>query len=76
MPEILVHPFFTSAGTSEAIGQPLIPPPSLHEVERPVESAAEIDPDIMGNLKTLWHGVADDEIVAALLCKEYVTGRQ
>jgi hypothetical protein len=41
-------------------------------VERPVDSAAEIDPDIMGNLKTLWHGAADEEIIAALLCKELV----
>jgi hypothetical protein len=72
MPEILVHPFFISAPSNNIPGRPLVPPPTLDEVERPVDSAAEIDPDIMGNLKTLWHGAADEEIIAALLCKELV----
>lgn len=72
MPEILLHPFFVSSPSNNIPGRPLVPPPSLDEVERPVDSATEIDPDIMGNLKTLWHGAADEEIVAALLCKESV----
>jgi hypothetical protein len=42
----------------------------LNEVERPVNSPEEIDDDIMGNLKTLWSGASDEEIVAALMNKE------
>jgi hypothetical protein len=36
------------------------------------DSPEEIDADIMGNLKTLWSGASDDEIVAALMSKECV----
>jgi serine/threonine-protein kinase HSL1 (negative regulator of Swe1 kinase) len=42
----------------------------LTEVERPVNSPEEIDADIMGNLKTLWSGATDSEIIAALMSKE------
>ncbi|KAJ9110869.1 hypothetical protein QFC19_001378 [Naganishia cerealis] len=54
----------------EIPGRPLVSPPSLDEVERPVNSEAEIDPDILGNLKTLWHGAPDEAIIEALLSKE------
>jgi serine/threonine-protein kinase HSL1 (negative regulator of Swe1 kinase) len=70
MAEILTHPFFVSQPPHEIPGRPLVPPPALNEVERPVESAAEIDPDIMSNLKTLWHGASEDDIIAALLSAE------
>lgn len=70
MPDILVHPFFTSVPLEEIPGRPLVPPPALGEVERPVGSAAEIDSDIMGNLKTLWHGASDETIIEALLSSE------
>lgn len=73
MPEILRHPFFVSRAPRAIPGRSLVSPPSLGEVERPVNSPDEIDPDIMGNLKTLWHGAADEEIIAALMSKEYVT---
>lgn len=72
MPEILVHPFFTSRSPRPIPGRATVSPPSLDEVERPVNSPEEIDDDIMGNLKTLWSGASDDEIIAALMSKEWV----
>lgn len=72
MPEILSHPFFISADPKGIPGRTLIPPPSLDEVERPVNSAEEIEEDIMGNLKTLWHGAPDEDIIKALLSPESV----
>lgn len=70
MPEILAHKWFTSQAVREIPGRPLVSPPSLNEVERPVNSAEEVDPDILGNLKTLWHGAPDEAIIEALLSKE------
>lgn len=70
MPDILTHPFFVSRSPRPIPGRQFVSPPSLDEVERPVNSPDEIDPDIMGNLKTLWSGAADDEILAALMSKE------
>lgn len=70
MPEILVHPFFLSRPPRAIPGRSLVSPPSLDEVERPVNSPADIDPDIMGNLKTLWHGASEPEIISALMSKE------
>ncbi|KAJ9118609.1 hypothetical protein QFC22_003829 [Naganishia vaughanmartiniae] len=62
--------WFTSQPVREIPGRPLVSPPSLDEVERPVNSEAEIDPDILGNLKTLWHGAPDEAIIEALMSKE------
>ena len=70
MPDILKHPFFVSRPPRQIPGRAFVSPPALNEVERPVNSPEEIDSDIMGNLKTLWHGVSDDEIIAALMSKE------
>lgn len=70
MPDILQHPFFVSRAPRPIPGRALVSPPTLDEVERPVNSPEEIDEDIMGNLKTLWSGASDDEIVAALMSKD------
>ena len=70
MPEILKHPFFVSRPPRPIPGRFFISPPSLDEVERPVNSPDEIDADIMGNLKTLWSGAPDEEILAALMSRE------
>jgi serine/threonine protein kinase len=70
MPEILQHPFFVSRPPRPIPGRALVSPPSLGEVDNPVNLANEIDPDIMGNLKTLWSGATEDEIVTALMSKE------
>jgi serine/threonine-protein kinase HSL1 (negative regulator of Swe1 kinase) len=73
MPEILTHPFFVSRSPRPVPGRATVSPPSIDEVERPVNSPEEIDEDIMGNLKTLWSGASDDEIIAALMSKELVS---
>ncbi|WWC66693.1 uncharacterized protein I206_100597 [Kwoniella pini CBS 10737] len=70
MPEILRSSFFTSRAPRPIPGRALVSPPALDEVERPVNSPEEIDSDIMGNLKTLWSGASDDEIITALMSKE------
>ncbi|KZP01684.1 Pkinase-domain-containing protein [Calocera viscosa TUFC12733] len=69
MPEILQHPFFVSRAPRPIAGR-TVSPPSLEEVARPVASAADIDADIFANLRTLWHGAPDDEIMEGLLNNE------
>lgn len=64
MPEIMRHPFFVSKPPRVVEGA--LPPPSLEEVDRPVNCAEEIDADIFGNLRTLWHGAPDEEIIEGL----------
>lgn len=71
MPEILKHPFYLSR-PQRPMKVPAVPPPSLEEVEKPVKSADEIDPDIFRNLKTLWHGVTEEELTQSLTNDEYV----
>ena len=70
MPEILSHPFFVSRPPRPIPGRQFVSPPSLNEVERPVSSPDEIDADILSNLKTLWTGATEQEIVAALMSRE------
>ncbi|KLO08050.1 Pkinase-domain-containing protein [Schizopora paradoxa] len=60
--DIIRHPWFTSS-------KPRIfcaPPPSLEELARPVTEEGDIDVDILGNLRVLWHGVEDDKIIEGL----------
>ncbi|KAJ7816621.1 Pkinase-domain-containing protein [Mycena leptocephala] len=62
MADVLLHPFYTSIkprATNSAI-------PDLYRIARPIGSLASIDPDIFANLRTLWHGVPDAEIVESL----------
>ncbi|KAJ7760472.1 Pkinase-domain-containing protein [Mycena metata] len=62
MPDVLLHPFYTSIkpkATSSTI-------PALDRIALPIGSLASIDPDIFANLRTLWHGVPDAEIVESL----------
>ena len=73
MMEILTHPFFTSRTPRPLPGGGIPPaPPSLQEVIRPIGSVDEIDLDIFGNLKTLWHGAPEEEIIAGLMNNECV----
>lgn len=69
IPEILKHPFYLSRPL-RPMKVPVIPPPSLEEVEKPVKSEDEIDTDIFRNLQILWHGAPDGEIIKALLSDE------
>ncbi|KAJ7180576.1 kinase-like domain-containing protein [Mycena filopes] len=62
MPDLLLHPFYTSMkprATHSAI-------PALDRIALPIGSLASIDPDIFANLRTLWHGTPDAEIVESL----------
>lgn len=47
-----------------------VPPPTLEEVERPIKSESEIDPDIFRNLQTLWHGAPEADIILNLTNNE------
>ncbi|KAI0058992.1 hypothetical protein BV25DRAFT_1901867 [Artomyces pyxidatus] len=66
VPQILAHPFYTSQPPKKGA----FVPPKLGEISRPLANKAAIDPDIFANLRTLWHGTADDEIVTKLTNKE------
>ena len=68
MPEIMRHPFFTM--------QPLKNPksmqldPNVDGLGCPVGRLSSIDPDIFVNLRTLWHGTPDSEIIKSLMSSE------
>ncbi|KAI8996586.1 kinase-like domain-containing protein [Trametes punicea] len=63
MPEILRHPFYISQKPKPTSCDV----PNLEEIARPLTSAADIDQDIFANLRTLWRGTPDEEIVARLM---------
>ena len=60
--QILTHPFFTLHPPKI----PMLVPPSLGTIARPIENRADIDPDILANLRTLWHGSPEEEIIRKL----------
>ncbi|KAJ6518706.1 Pkinase-domain-containing protein [Mycena sanguinolenta] len=62
MPDVLRHPFYTSIKPQT----PNSAIPNLDRIARRIGSLASIDPDIFANLRTLWHGVPDAEIVESL----------
>jgi serine/threonine protein kinase len=70
MREILVHPWFTCRPPKPLRG-PVVAPPSLDTVDRPVRQARDVDPDIFANLRTLWHGTPEEQVISALLSDEY-----
>ncbi|KAH9027927.1 kinase-like domain-containing protein [Lactarius hengduanensis] len=64
--QILAHPFFTMHPPKI----PMLVPPSLGTIARPIENRADIDPDILANLRTLWHGSPEEEIIRKLTNNE------
>lgn len=66
MSEIKQHPFYLLQ-RYEPCGHVM---PNLDDIARPIHSASSIDPDIFANLRTLWHGTPDQEIVKNLLSAE------
>lgn len=62
MPEILVHPFFVSS-EPKAVSRDM---PDLDALAKPIGGTEEIDQDIFANLKTLWHGTPEEDILEAL----------
>ena len=73
MPEIMIHPFFQRRHATES-GRSIrsLDPPKLDLVDRPVRYEWEIDRDILRNLRTLWNGTSDRQMVRSLLSPEYV----
>ena len=71
MADIMKHPFFQRRQDTDS-GRRLhvVEPPRLEEIARPVKSEREIDRDILRNLRTLWNGASDREIVQSLLSNE------
>ncbi|KAH8116297.1 kinase-like domain-containing protein [Phellopilus nigrolimitatus] len=63
--DILVHPWYTSQA-------PRVPSvlPSLDDYSGPISNACDIDVDILGNLRTLWHDAPDEDIIEALMNDE------
>jgi hypothetical protein len=75
MPEIRAHPFFQRRGfipQGQDRAPPIVEPPRIEEIARPVKSEREIDPDILKSLCALWPGSPESEIVDALLSSEWV----
>jgi serine/threonine-protein kinase HSL1, negative regulator of Swe1 kinase len=66
MKDILVHPWFSSRPPKPIQGK-VLQPPNLEVVYRPVKSVTEVDSDILANLRTLWHGAPDEQILDSLL---------
>lgn len=69
MPEVMAHPFFTHHPLRLAGGRPMPTPLALGEMARPVRGE-DIDEDIMGNMRTLWHGASEGEIYKSLMSQE------
>ncbi|KDQ26766.1 hypothetical protein PLEOSDRAFT_1044044, partial [Pleurotus ostreatus PC15] len=61
MPEILDHPFFKLHEPRTTFRTP-----TLDIVSSPASGLTSIDPDIFANLRTLWHGTPDPEIMKCL----------
>ncbi|KAI0251441.1 kinase-like domain-containing protein [Lactifluus subvellereus] len=64
--QILAHPFFTLHPPKS----PMLVPPSLDTIARPIEHSSIIDQDILANLRTLWHGTPEEEIIRKLTNSE------
>lgn len=72
MEDVLRHPWVTRKPARLIYGQPPPAPPDVVQIARPVGSREEIDPEILSNLKTLWQGAGEEEIVQELLSPRFV----
>ncbi|SCV67531.1 BQ2448_5142 [Microbotryum intermedium] len=70
MDEIQRHPWVTRIPPRSIHGAPPFVPPSIDSIDHPVASRREIDMEILTNLKTLWNGAAEEDIIQALLSSE------
>ncbi|ESK94919.1 camk camkl gin4 protein kinase [Moniliophthora roreri MCA 2997] len=66
MTQIQAHPFFTSQ-KPKILKQSL---PNLESIGRPLQSADNIDPEVLNNLRTLWKDASEDFIIARLTSQE------
>jgi hypothetical protein len=68
MDQIRSHPFYTRRPAKEL---PFYSsPPTPDQIERPVNEVDEIDADILANLRTLWNGAPEDDVIDALISRE------
>lgn len=72
MEDIRRHPWVTRQPPRLIYGQPPPAPPDVRQIARPVGSREEVDPEILTNLKTLWQGTSEGEIVQELLSPQCV----
>ncbi|KAK4049021.1 serine/threonine-protein kinase gin4 [Microbotryomycetes sp. JL201] len=70
MDEIQKHPWVTRKPPRSIYGAPPFVPPPIDQIDHPVSSRRDVDPDILSNLRTLWHGAAEEDIIDALLSEE------
>lgn len=68
MPEILDHPLLTKYPARHS---QKIPNVSADFVRRPVARVEDIDPEILKNLQTLWHGATQESVIEKLLSPEH-----
>jgi serine/threonine protein kinase len=66
MAEIFAHPFFKLYKTDT----PASTVPELSRIAYPLKSKSSIDPDIFTNLRTLWNGASDEDLIKSLLNNE------
>lgn len=70
MEDIQAHPWMTRNPPRAIYGQMPPAPPDVALIARPVGSREDVDPEILQNLKTLWQGAKEDNIVRQLLTEE------
>ncbi|KAK7060913.1 serine/threonine-protein kinase gin4 [Paramarasmius palmivorus] len=66
MAQIQTHPFFTSQ-KPKLQKQSL---PHLENIARPLQSANDVDAEVLNNLRTLWKDTPEDTIIARLTSQE------
>ncbi|KAI9304554.1 kinase-like domain-containing protein [Cunninghamella echinulata] len=69
MEQVQAHPWFTAEKPENPSFLP--DPPTAEEIGSPVSNASEIDDRILATLKDLWTDLTTDQVVDALLNKEY-----
>ena len=68
MDQIRIHPWFIRRAPKELPFYST--PPTPDQIERPVNEIDDIDADILANLRTLWNGASEDEVIDALISRE------
>lgn len=69
MADILRHPFFLSRPLKNP--DALAPNRNVGHIAQRLTPRSTIDPDIFANLRTIWHGMSDADLVEALTSPEH-----
>lgn len=70
MEQIQAHPWMTRKPPRSIHGAAPYVLPTIQQIDHPVSSSRDIDPDILVNLKTLWNGASEESIIDSLLSDE------